>query len=650
MFKKVGLQVKITAAILVPILVMLVISNVITIINVKRISEDLSYKILEEASNSEVNKLKAVVKEEYYSVTTLKYIVENMYGNNIRDRKAYDDIIAEYLDDLPKTVVGVMIAFEPNVIGNDINYVNEYPYTKGQQTYYMARVNGQDTQVPITSDDLKSDYYTVPIRTSKTYLSGVYDFDVGNNNIVKMYTWSVPIIYENKVIGVITGDVLVDTLIPTMKAISPFQDSEGLLFDNYGNLLYDNGNLDSIGTNIYDLYPQYKQYNILEEITKGNIVYFESYTEHYKGYASYLFVPLEIVEGQYWVLEIMGSNNSIYKDSDMLQRIVVIISILIMIIASIIAPIIIRKRVSAIVGKLAKDMSNMAGGDLTILSLNEFSNSGDEWGDIARGWQKAMDNFNKIINTVKDSAERVASAANSVLEGNTDLSSRTESQAASLEETSASMNEMASTIKESTENVSNSADVVNDTKNKISKAGEIIEESVQKMDDVYEASAKIMDITKLIENIAFQTNILALNASVEAARAGEQGRGFAVVASEVRNLAQNTQESVKNITALITDSNEKIHLAAESVKESKTIFIDITNQMDNASQLMDKINIAAQEQEKGIEQVNTAINNMDNSVQQNASLVTEATSASEALLSESNELVKAIAYFKLRDK
>ena len=648
MFKKVRLHVKITAAILIPILIMIVISNIVTIINVKKISGDLSYKVLEEASNSEVNKLKSVVKEEYYSVTTLKYVIENMYNNNIRDRIAYDNIIAEYLYNLPKTVVGVMLAFEPNTIGNDSNYINEYPYTKGQQTYYMARVNGQDSQVVITSEDLKSDYYTVPIKTSKTYLSGVYDFDLGNNNMVKMYTWSVPIISSNKVIGVITGDVLVDTLMPTMKAINPFTDSMGLLFDNYGNLLYDVSNLDNIGINVYDLYPQYKKYNVTEEVTKGNIVYFESYSEYYKGYASYLFVPLEIVEGQHWMLEIIGSNNSIYRDSNMLQKIVVIISVFIIVIASIITPIIIRMRVSNIIGELAKDMSNMANGDLTISSLNGFSKRTDEWGDIARGWEKAMDNFNSIINTVKNSAGRVSDAANSVLEGNTDLSSRTESQAASLEETSASMNEIASTIKESAENVSNSADVVNDTKNKISKAGEIIEESVQKMDDVYEASAKIMDITKLIEGIAFQTNILALNASVEAARAGEQGRGFAVVASEVRNLAQNTQESVKNITALITDSYKKIHLAAESVKESQNIFTDITNQMDNASQLMDKINIAAQEQEKGIEQVNTAINNMDSAVQQNASLVTEVASASESLLSEANELVKSIAYFKLR--
>ena len=208
---------------------------------------------------------------------------------------------------------------------------------------------------------------------------------------------------------------------------------------------------------------------------------------------------------------------------------------------------------------------------------------------------------------------------------------------------------MASAIKESAESVAESTNMVTDAKDALNNAGLIIEESVNKMNDVHEASTKIMDITKLIENIAFQTNILALNASVEAARAGDQGKGFAVVASEVRNLAQNTQESVKNITALITDSNDKANLAAKSVQESKEMFNDILQKMDNASAMMDKINTASQEQQKGIEQVNSAIGNMDSSVQKNAALVEEATAASQSLLSEANELIEVIEYFKLRN-
>ena len=242
----------------------------------------------------------------------------------------------------------------------------------------------------------------------------------------------------------------------------------------------------------------------------------------------------------------------------------------------------------------------------------------------------------------------MSTAANEVLKGNNDLSARTEMQASSLEETAASMNQMASAIKETTENVVLTSEMVTDAKTSIQKAGNIIEDSVDKMNAVNESSSKIMDITKLIEGIAFQTNILALNASVEAARAGDQGRGFAVVASEVRTLAQNTQESVKNITSLITDSYEKINLASKSVQQSKLIFDEITEKMDKASSIMERITVASQEENKGVEQVNIAISNMEISIEKNASLVEEARSASESLLNEANDLVNSIDYFKLR--
>ena len=113
-------------------------------------------------------------------------------------------------------------------------------------------------------------------------------------------------------------------------------------------------------------------------------------------------------------------------------------------------------------------------------------------------------------------------------------------------------------------------------------------------------------------------------------------------------MAQNTQESVKNITSLIVDSNDKINLAAASVNESKEIFNDIADRMDKVSDLMQKVNIAAKEQENGIGQINIAINEMDSSVQQNAALVEEASSSSQLLLNEAQNLNKLIDFFKLR--
>ena len=650
MFKRVSLQVKISLVILIPLLIMMIISNVINIIYVQSISSKLSYKILEEAAKGERNKLSAVIKEDLYQITGLKYTIENMYSSGVRDRKAYEDAVKTFFNLLPTTVVGTMLAFEPNIIGNDANYINIYPLTEGQQTYYISRSSANNiSERALPRQDIEADYYTEPIRKAKEYLSGIYEFDIGNNDKIQMYTWAVPIMYQNKPIGVITADIKITTLNETMKAIRPFENSEGLLYDHFGNLLYDAEETVNLGKNIYDIYPLYKSHQVSENIFANRTVYFSDYTSYYKGYATYYFIPLEVVDGQYWILEIMAASKEIFKDSDMMRNTMILISFLIIIISAILIPIIIKNKVVSIISGLSQDMLKISNGDISFTVSEKFLNMNDEWGDIAQSCNKILSNLNKVVLTVKNSAQQVSAAANQVLAGNNDLANRTESQASSLEETAASMNEMAGTIKESTESVSESTSIVSDAKEFLDKAGSIVEESVRKMDDVHEASAKIMDITKLIENIAFQTNILALNASVEAARAGDQGRGFAVVASEVRNLAQNTQESVKNISALIADSNEKTNLASESVRNSKDIFSDIAQKMDNASIIMDKINIASQEQQKGIEQVNIAINEMDSSVQKNAALVEQATAASQSLLNEANELIDAIEYFKLRN-
>lgn len=649
MFKRVSLKVKISLIILIPLLIMMAVSNVINIFYVQKISTKLSYKILEEVAKGEGNKLTAVVKEDLYQISGLEYTIENLYGSGIRDRQVYENAVKKFFNALPEKVVAVMMAFEPNILGNDADYINTYPLTAGRQTYYISRTSANNIQErKLSMQDINADYYNEPIRRSKEYLSGIYDFDLGNNNIVKMYTWAIPIIYNNKTIGVITADIKAETLNTTMQEMKPFANSEGLLYDHYGNLMYDAGSKENLGKHMYDLYSKYKPYNVFETVSKGGAVSFQNYTDYYKGYATYYFLPLEISSGQYWILELLASNDDIFKDSNMLRNIMIIISLIIMIIATVTVPLIIKNKVVKIIIILSNDMQKISKGDISFRISKKFLSRNDEWGDIANSLDSILNNLNNVVTTVKNAAERVSAEANQVLDGNNDLAQRTESQASSLEETAASMNEMASAIKESAESVSESTSMVSEAKVYLNKANTIVEDSVNKMNDVHEASAKIMDITKLIEGIAFQTNILALNASVEAARAGEQGRGFAVVASEVRNLAQNTQESVKNITALISDSNEKTNLASESVRESKEIFQEISMKMDNASSIMDRINIASQEQQRGIEQVDSAISNMDSSVQQNAALVQEATSSSQSLLNESNELIKAIEYFKLK--
>ena len=650
MFKKFGLQFRISLLILSIFFAMIIVSSVVNIILVNNANREKSLNYIKKSEEAESYRGQNILKIELNYLNELASSLEDLYNIGVRDRNTYLSVISNYVKRDEANIIAMGCLLNKDLLDSDVNYINNEFYNdiKGQFGVYFSKNNGNVTQQKIAASELNADYFANSKSTLKPYITPLYSYNIGGYD-TEIYTWSVPIFDNNgKNIGVVIADVTPQSLSQSIEKIKPYAESRVILFDSAGKLVYNAGKYEGIGKNGYEVYDWYRDFNIIENVQSGKSLNFEHFTTVFNEVATYVVSPIPMADGYNWGIEILTPSRVIQAETRYIRNIMIAILVFILIVSLIITPIIIKKKVSNIIIVLAKDIVAMSTGDLTVEIPGGFDKRTDEWGDIARGWSKAMKNFNDVINTVKHSAEQVSTAANEVLIGNNDLSQRTETQASSLEETAASMNEMASAIKESAESVAQSTSMVSDAKESLNKAGVIIEDSVHKMNDVYESSNKIMDITKLIEGIAFQTNILALNASVEAARAGDQGRGFAVVASEVRNLAQNTQESVKSITSLITDSNDKIKLAATSVQESQSIFNEILEKMDKASSIMDRINIAAQEQEKGIDQVNIAISNMDSSVQKNAALVSEATSASESLLSEANDLIKAIEYFKLK--
>lgn len=298
--------------------------------------------------------------------------------------------------------------------------------------------------------------------------------------------------------------------------------------------------------------------------------------------------------------------------------------------------------------KLTLEAKEISEGNLIYKKLN--INSKDELGELALSFQDIKHKLSSVIKNVMASSDEISMSSRELSQQAVNLSSRTESQAASLEETASSMEEMASTIKSSTEQAVEGNNMMIDSRDAVKNACDIILETTRNIEEVNDASNKIKDITKIIEDIAFQTNILALNASVEAARAGDMGKGFAVVASEVRNLAQTTQSSVKDITNLVDNAYEKINKATESVRASQEIFIEIQSKIDDTARIMQDISSTAIEQNAGVEQVNKAVADMDIITQKNASLVEEASSATEVLLNKSLDLVDYMSFFKLDDK
>lgn len=372
------------------------------------------------------------------------------------------------------------------------------------------------------------------------------------------------------------------------------------------------------------------------EDKKGIINYVFNGEDRVAAYTTLTYRP--------WVLGVSMTKQEIEKYNVRVVRAIIIISLVSIIIMAILVSLFI-KSITTPLGLITGLSKEIADGDLR--TTKQKVHRKDELGELSDAFVSMRKKLVATIHKVEDSANQISAAAKELAEQNTDLSRRTESQAASIEETSASMNEISNNIRQSSNDSVNGNKMIMDSKDSIENAGNIISETTKNIEEVHEASSKIKDITKIIEDIAFQTNILALNASVEAARAGEQGKGFAVVASEVRNLAQTTQTSVKSITDLIENVYNKIDKATETARESQTIFVEIQNKIDEASTMMQNISHSAVEQQSGIDQIKIAIEEMDTTTQRNAALVEEATASADVLFSQSKELMDAIHIFQL---
>jgi methyl-accepting chemotaxis protein len=302
------------------------------------------------------------------------------------------------------------------------------------------------------------------------------------------------------------------------------------------------------------------------------------------------------------------------------------------------------RQVQRVVSGLGAGLERMATGDLTYRITDDFI---DEYLKVREDFNAAIAQLQDTIASIALSSSEVSNAASEISASTSDLSQRTEEQAASLEETSASMEQMSVTVKKNAENAQQANQFANETAAVADRSGAVVSQAISAMSRIEESSRKISDIISVIDEIARQTNLLALNAAVEAARAGEAGRGFAVVASEVRSLAQRSSQAAKDIKDLITNSSSQVQEGVDLVNRAGGSLTEIVESIKKVAQIVSDIAVASNEQATGIDQINTALTQMDEVTQQNSALVEENAATAKTLEQQSGAMNDSVGSFKL---
>ena len=373
---------------------------------------------------------------------------------------------------------------------------------------------------------------------------------------------------------------------------------------------------------------------------------FQSATELYNGTLLDLYKQLDVTLKSLTKLQ-DEAGKQLYEESQARYQSFLIITIISIIVALVVAAIIGAWLVKAIAGPLGeavKVAQGVAEGDLT-QHIEVHSN--DEAGQLMAALKTMSARLREIVGEVRISTDTISTASSEIASGNLDLSARTESQAGSLEETASAMEQLTSTVKQNADNARQANQLAASASEVAVQGGQVVSQVVDTMNNINNSSKKIVDIISVIDGIAFQTNILALNAAVEAARAGEQGRGFAVVASEVRSLAQRSAAAAKEIKVLIDDSVDKVGEGSRLVEQAGVTMDEVVASVRRVTDVMGEITAASQEQSSGIEEVNRAITQMDETTQQNAALVEQAAAAAQSMQDQASRLTQAVSVFKL---
>ncbi len=325
-------------------------------------------------------------------------------------------------------------------------------------------------------------------------------------------------------------------------------------------------------------------------------------------------------------------------------RTLLFIAAAISLVLGVILSIVIARGFSIPLGQAVEALEKIADGDLTVVV---DANTKDEVGRMAAALNRAVERLSTTLQEVADSAANASSSSQQLAAASEAIASGAQEQAASLEETSASLEEITAAVRQSADNAQQASQLASGSKDSALQGEAVVAKAITAMAEINVASAKISDIISTIDEIAFQTNLLAVNAAVEAARAGDEGRGFAVVASEVRSLAQRSALAAKEIKGLIQDSLRKVEAGSALVDRSGETLKGIVGSVKRVTDIVGEIAASSAEQSTGIEQVNTAMTQMDHVTQSNSAQTEELSATAESLSEQAAHLLELVSTFTL---
>ncbi len=443
----------------------------------------------------------------------------------------------------------------------------------------------------------------------------------------------------NEVIGVVSADLSLDKIPGIMEEYKIGEKGKNMLVSSEGIYIYTEDTDKIINEKATDdiVLKEYVEAALkgkkgIEEITYNDVEYYLAYE------------PIEI---NGWVVlslvdkaEMMTSlTTTVYK--------LILFGVLGILFIIILNHFIITKTLKPI--KVATEhVEGMAKGDFTQDMPVVFLKKKDEIGDLAKAFETMTQNINNVITNINSASEQVASGANQLSDSSISLSQGATEQASSIEQLTASIEEIASQTRQNAENTNEAKKITEIAKNNAVKGNEQMYDMLESMSASNESSKNISKIIKVIDEIAFQTNILALNASIEAARAGEHGKGFSVVAEEVRNLAVRSANAAKEISVMIEDSINKIEDGSKIANVTAEVLNGIVKDIDKAAKLVENISVATNEQAIGVEQINKGITEVAAVVQTTSATSEEAAAASEELSGQAVMLKEQVSIFKLR--